>query len=62
MNKMWPLESPVSAPFRKVELVRGPKPYLWIGDDKGEFFGATLDTDQLRDLRDEITKALRHAE
>lgn len=44
-----------------IEVVGGPHPYLWIGDAEGRVLGVTGSTDELRELRDYITKALRRA-
>lgn len=49
-------------PFnREVEVLGGEKPYLWIGDKNGVDFFGTLSGKGLRQLRDDITRALRTA-
>lgn len=46
---------------REIEVIGGDKPYLWIGDKAGVDFFGTLSGKGLRQLRDEITRALRTA-
>jgi hypothetical protein len=48
----------MSEPPIQMNVVGGPKPYLWIGDANGYYLGSVSDA-RLRLLRDEITKALR---
>lgn len=44
----------------EVCVVAGAHPYLWIGDTEGFYIGSS-NTDELRQIRDAITKALRDA-
>lgn len=41
-----------------IEIVGGPKPYVWVGDKNGRYLGSV---DDLGALRDALTASLRRA-
>lgn len=59
-NPSVPLEG-VGKTVGHVEVVGGPRPYLWLGGPDGVCIGVVSDR-HLRQLRDEITKALRRGQ
>lgn len=59
-NPSVPLEG-VNKTVGTVEVVGGPRPYLWLGNEQGVCIGVVSDR-HLRRLRDGITKALRRGQ